>query len=251
MNKGKKIAVFCAGICLSALMTGCTGTRTDSAPAQSAAETEEMPATDMPQTEAAPAETVPEQAEPEAPVTEAAAPVPETVPATTALPREDGDTKILWSERGLDARQVNDENGYGTELKFGESYLEWTLDGFNGQLDDSAANVVAMDADFSYNGTLAVNGIVTVLPSSDPDNPNMLYLRVDNQGDFPHFVQDYRERGKYIIENSRDVFPMLGLEDPPVETQYEVAVSVSVSKLHIHMRDGGYDTIRVSAASKR
>ena len=44
---------------------------------------------------------------------------------------------------------------------------------------------------------------------------------------------------------------MLGLEDPPVETQYEVAVSVSVSKLHIHMRDGGYDTIRVTAASKR
>ena len=249
MSKRKNIAVFCAGICLSALLTGCTGTRTESVPQQSAAETEDMQATEVLQTEAPAEETLPTQTEPEAPVTEA--PVQETVPATTALPREDGDTKILWSERGLDARQVNDENGYGTELKFGESYLEWKLDGFNGQLDDSAANVVAMDADFSYNGTLAVNGILTVLPASDPDNPNMLYLRVDNQGDFPYFVQDYRERGKYIIENSRDVFPMLGLEDPPVETQYEVAVSVSVSKLHIHMCDGGYDTIRVTAASKR
>lgn len=250
MSKRKNIAVICAGICLSAMLTGCTGTRTDSAPAQSAAETEEMQATEAPQTEAPALETVPEPTEQEAPVTEPETPV-QTVPATTALPREDGDTKILWSERGLDARQVNDENGYGTELKFGESYLEWKLDGFNGQLDDSAANVVTMDADFSYNGTLAVNGIVTVLPSSDPDNPNMLYLRVDNQGDFPYFLQDYRERGKYIIENSRDVFPMLGLEDPPVETQYEVAVSVSVSKLHIHMCNGGYDTIRVTAASKR
>ena len=44
---------------------------------------------------------------------------------------------------------------------------------------------------------------------------------------------------------------MLGLQDPPVNEQYEVAVSVSVSKLHIHMGQGTYDKIRVTAASKR
>ena len=147
--------------------------------------------------------------------------------------------------------QIHSTDGYGEELKVGESTLDWTLDSFDGVLADDAQTVRTMDADFSYPGSLAVNGIVTVLSKDDPDNPNAMCLRVDNQGDFPYFTNDNRERGKYIIENSRDVFVMLGLQDPPVNEQYEVAVSVSVSKLHIHMGQGTYDKIRVTAASKR
>ncbi len=246
MNKRAWTAVLLAAICL----TGCT-----SAPAGSSQSGENESLT--PASETAAEETAPEQTDaPETeapPVTEAPAePVGSSEVITEAVKanKTDTDTKILFSERGLEAVQINSTDGYGEELKVGASYLDWTLEAFDGVLSDDAQTVSSMDADFTYNnGTLAVNGIVTVLSRDDPNNPNAMYLRVDNQGDFPYFTNDYRDRGRYIIENSRDVFAMLELKEPPVDEQYEVAVSVSVTKLHIHT--GAYDTIRVTAASKR
>ncbi|MBR3448430.1 MAG: hypothetical protein IKH27_11570 [Oscillospiraceae bacterium] len=246
MNKRVWTAALLAAICL----TGCT-----SAPAGSSQSGENEAVTSAAETQAA--ETAPEQTdapETEAPaVTEAPAEPngsSEVITEAAKTNKTDTDTKILFSERGLEAVQINSADGYGEELKVGSAYLDWTLDSFDGVLEDDALTVSSMDADFTYGtGTLAVNGIVTVLSRDDPDNPNAMYLRVDNQGDFPHFTNDYRERGRYIIENSRDVFAMLELKEPPVDEQYEVAVSVSVTKLHIHT--GGYDTIRVTAASKR
>lgn len=241
MKKRTLTAVLCAALCL----TGCSA-----APAGNS-QTDTGQSAELTSAENTTAEeTIPETEAP--PVTE---PEPErTVEVMTEAVKTnkvDTDTKILFSERGLDAVRINDTEGYGEELKVGASYLDWTLESFDGTLADNAQSVVSMDADFSRQSTLAVNGIITVLSKDDPDNPNAMYLRVDNQGDFPYFVGDFRERGRYIIENSRDVFAMLELPDPPVEEQYEIAVSVSVTSLHIHMGQGQYDTIRVTAASKR
>lgn len=155
-----------------------------------------------------------------------------------------GDVKILWSERGLEAVAADSKDGYGEELKTGAKYLDWTLDSLSGTPKD-------LEADFTYNGTLTANGILTVLPSSHADYPNGLYLRVDNQADFPFFPQDTRERGKFIIENAEDIWEPLGLDAPPVSSEYTVAVTVSVTSLHVHYAPGAYDTIRVSSASKR
>ena len=246
MNKRMLTAVLCAAVCL----TGCTAAPGDSKPkereavTESAAEEETSAAESTAEQTEAPTEAAPETtAAPDTPV--------EVITQVAAESKTDTDTKILTSERGLEAVHINSTDGYGEELKVGASTLDWTLDSFDGVLSDDAKTVRTMDADFSYAGTLAVNGIVTVLSRDDPDNPNAMCLRVDNQGDFLYFTNDNRERGKYIIENSRDVFVMLGLDDPPVNEQYEVAVSVSVSRLHIHMGQGIYDTIRVTAASKR
>ena len=246
MNKRAWTAVLLAAVCL----TGCTA-----APAGSSDQTGNLSVTE--ETSAADTQAAePEETaapETEAPVVTEAPAEPEgsseVITEAVKANKTDTDTKILFSERGLEAVQISSIDGYGEELKVGTSYLDWTLDAFDGVLADDARTVSSVDADFIYNGTLAVNGIVTVLSRDDPDNPNAMYLRVDNQGDFPHFTNDYRERGRYIIENSRDVFAMLELKEPPVDEQYEVAVSVSVTKLHIHT--GSYDTIRVTAASKR
>lgn len=268
-NAKKQLACVFAAMLLAASLSGCTSERGNESAAEntsSAAETEAETETEAQTESESEAETEPETTAPDETETEA----PETTteadseaeteeiietkaaePAAPALTGADGDTRILWSERGLQAVSVQSEDGYGEELKVGTTYLNWKLNGFNGVLDDSAQNVESVDADFTYNGTLSVNGIVTVLPADHPDQPNMLYLRVDNQAEFPYFPQDTRERGKFIIENSADVFRMLGLDDPPVASQYDVAVSVSVTTLHVHMKPGSYDTIRVTGASKR
>ena len=244
MNKRVWTAALLAAVCL----TGCTATPAGSSdPAKSENVTESQAAETSaeetgqaaPETDAPPVTDAPEE-KPAAVITE-----------VSKANKTDTDTKILFSERGLDIVQINSTDGYGEELKVGDTFLDWILDSFDGVLADDAKTVSSVDADFTYSGTLAVNGIVTVLSKDDPDNPNAMYLRVDNQGDFPSFTNDYRERGKYIIENSRDVFAMLELPDPPVDEQYEVAVSVSVTKLHIHTGSGQYDKIRVTAASKR
>lgn len=179
-----------------------------------------------------------------------AAPPSTTAPIMTNTFAQDDDTKLLWSERGLEIRAKDDEDGYGEELSAGSDYLEWTLKSFDGFTDD-AGTVTELHADFARSSPLSTNGIMTVLPSTHPDYPNGLYLRVDNQADFPYFPADTRERGKFIIENAEEVYKWLKLDEPPVSTQYEVAVTVSVQTLHIHYTEGGYDTIRVTAASRR
>ncbi|MBP0968076.1 MAG: hypothetical protein J5722_10600 [Oscillospiraceae bacterium] len=241
MKKRTLTAVLCAALCL----TGCSAASAGNSQTETGQSAELTAAENTTAEESVPETEAPPVTEPEPERTV------EVITEAVKANKADNDTKILFSERGLDAVRINDTEGYGEELKLGASYLDWKLESYDGTLADSAQSVVSMDADFSRESTLAVNGIITVLSKDDPDNPNAMYLRVDNQGDFPYFVTDFRERGRYIIENSRDVFAMLELADPPVEEQYEIAVSVSVTSLHIHMGQGQYDTIRVTAASKR
>lgn len=253
MKQKQIFAALCAALCMTSALCGCTserdGSNAEIEELSSAAETESTePETTTSETETTAAETETET-ETTATTTETNSDA-ETTTAAAAKPAGDGNTRLLWSERGLEAIGVLGM-GYGEDLKIGEEYLGWKLDAFDGITDESGENVKEMDVDFTYNGTLSVNGIVSVLPADAPDNPNMLYLRVDNQAEFPYFPADSRERGWFIIENSRDVFRMLELDDPPVTSKYEVAVSVTVTELHIHLKPDGYDTIHVTAASKR
>lgn len=249
MKQKQALAVLCAAACFTAVLSGCTSERNGST-----AETgETSSAAETGVTEVTTAETAPETTVTETETTaETTDTTTETEPdAETMTVPADGSAgliRILWSERGLEAVGAEGE-GYGEELTVGAEYLDWKLEAYDGS--SSGQSVAELNADFTYNGTLSVNGIVSVLPADDPDNPNMLYLRVDNQADFPYFPSDTRERGWFIIENSGDVFKMLELDDPPVASKYEVAVSVTVTELHIHLRPDGYDTIHVTAASKR
>lgn len=168
-----------------------------------------------------------------------------TAPIATSEGAQDTDTKLLWSERGLEIVPVDSTEGYGEELKAGESYLNWTLRAFDGTVSGSTVN--DLHADFDYDGSLSCNGILTILPASDADNPSGLSLRVDNQADFPYFPADSRERGKFIVENKDEVIEMLGLDG----SETSVAVTMSITKLHVHYNPNGFDTITVTAASKR
>lgn len=169
--------------------------------------------------------------------------------AGTAPAPADGAAKLLWSERGLEAVPADSEGGYGEPLEAGAEYLGWTLKSYAGAV--SGDSVSEMKAEFSRGSALSVNGIMTVLASSDADNPNGLYLRVDNQADFPYFPSDTRDRGWFIIENKEDVYEWLELDEPPVSASYTIAVTVDVTALRVDLRTGGYDTITVTSASKR
>lgn len=199
-----------------------------------------------------PAETKPIETETNA-VTDPITTTTETIVTTEILPSgdaQDNDTKLLWSERGLEIVPIDSQDGYGTELKTGETYLDWTLVSFDGQV--SGNSVSDLQADFTYgNGALSVNGIVTILPSTDANNPDGLYLRVDNQAEFPYFPADTRERGKFIVANKDEVYKMLGYDSPADVGQSELAVTMSVESLHIHYSADGFDTIVVTAASRR
>lgn len=270
MKMRKTIALFCAALCFAVTATACSSERTDdvsTAESSDAEETVTTAAAEEAETTAAPETTT------AAPETTAAAETDadgddtdetDETAATTAPEEEeskptvstnsnrtDNDTKILWSERGLEAVKINSVDGYGEELAVGESYVGWTLDSFDGILDDDANQVAEMYADFTYDGTLATNGQITVLPADHPVYPKGLYLRVDNQADFPYFPKDTRTRGLFIIENARDVYSMLGMEESDAAPDSVISVSVSVSSLHVHLAPDGYDTIRVTAASLR
>ena len=169
----------------------------------------------------------------------------ESSAAESKAPVPSGGVKILWSERGLEAVAPDSEDGYGSPLNTGDTYLEhWTLKSYSGTPNDITAS-------FSCDGEVTANGILTILPASDAHNPNGLYLRVDNQADFPYFPQDSRERGKFIIENADFARKSLELDDQPVQQEYTVAVTVSVTALEVHCAADGFDRITVSAAGKR
>lgn len=242
----KKIcAVLCAVLCAAA-MTACSKAPEGSSSAETT--TAATTATTTAATTATAAATT------SAATTTTAAETTDTaegtdVTTTAAQPESDAPAKILWSERGLEAVPAESEEGYGEPLSVGAEYLDWTLKGYDAEL--SGDTVSRLTADFDRSAALSTNGILTVLPASDADNPNGLYLRVDNQADFPYFPKDTRERGYFIIENAADVYEWLELEEPPVAATYTVAVSVDVTKLHVDYSAGGYDTVTVTAASKR
>lgn len=255
MKATRKIAAFLA-VCLTAgSLTGCgekvkkffahDGTYPEEVSTVSEAEsTAEVTEVTVEQTTPAETETTP------APVVTDA---PETSEEPTVSPNanaQDDDTKLLWSERGLEIVPIDSQDGYGSELKAGETYLGWNLISFDGQVSGGAVN--DLQADFVYgSGALSVNGIVTILPASDAENPEGLYLRVDNQAEFPYFPADTRERGKFIVANKDEVYKMLGYETPADVGKSEIAVTMSVQSLHVHYSADGYDTIVVTAASLR
>jgi hypothetical protein len=251
--KHRRYAFAAALLAAAMLASGCTKgsdpersvTESAAEPAQSRAETTESSAAPETTVSESSADTeTTEDAQTTAPEESSQAESSRTDEESSAAPRGNGTVKILWSERGLEAVAADSEDGYGEELRTGAEYLDWTLNSFSG----TAADV---EADFSYDGELTTNGILTVLASSHADYPNGLYLRADNQADFPYFPKDTRERGKFIIENAAEVYEMLGLDDPPVSSEYTVAVTVAVTSLHVHCTPGGYDTVKVTSASRR
>ncbi len=247
MQLKKMLAVCCAGICLAA-MTACSKADNTASDETSDAETTASSA----ETTTTTAVVTSAEAETTADTETTTAAADETGAAettTTGSTADTGETKLLWSERGLEAVPADSEDGYGAPLEAGTEYLNWTLDRYSGTV--SGSSVSSLDADFTYNGSLSTNGILTVLASSDADNPNGLYLRVDNQADFPYFPADTRERGYFIIENAEDVYEWLELDEPPVSSSYTIAVTVDVVSLHVSYTQGGYDTIVVTSASKR
>ena len=246
-----KITAVLSAFALCTALSACSSDRGNSDTASSSAE--ETTTVAASETAAAEQTTLSETTTTTALTTTAAeitaAPAQSSAAIQTNTSSQDNDTKLLASERGLEAVPKDSEDGYGEELKAGEDYLGWKLKSFDGILGANAEQVSELYADFVYNnGTLSVNGIVTVLPDDNPEYPGYLYLRVDNQADFPYFPADTRERGKFVIENTPDVLSMLGLSTTP---DSDLAVSVTVSSLHVHFASNGYDTIRVTAASKR
>ena len=170
----------------------------------------------------------------------------ETTTETTAAA---GSSKLLWSERGLEAVPADSEGGYGELLTVGSEYIGWTLDSFKGEV--SGTQVSSVDAEFSRASALSVNGIVTVLPESDSEYPGKMYLRVDNQADFPYFPTDSRERGYFVVENTDEVWEMLGVADPAAESGSSIAVTFAVDSLHVQLSANTRDTVKVSSASRR
>lgn len=243
--KKRLCAAVCAALCLSALpacsKSGGSSTETTSAQTTttSSTTTTTTTTTTSATTTASTAETTDSAADTTA----------ETTGTTAAASSADGVTKLLWSERGLEAVPADSEGGYGQPLEVGAEYLGWTLKSYTGSV--SGESVSEMKASFAYDGKLSTNGIMTVLAASDADNPNGLYLRVDNQAEFPYFPADARERGYFIIENKDDVYKWLELDEPPVSASYTIAVTVDVTALQIDLRTGGYDKITVASASKR
>ena len=257
----KKISVICSAMMLCALLSGCESARNGGAkPAQSTAvqttaavSTAATTASTTTTTTSAAttsattaSETTSTSSVTTASVSSAASAATSSTAATGANP--DGKAvKILWSERGLEAQKGDSAEGYGEPLTEGKEYLEWKLERYDGAV--SGNTVSELNADFSREKALSVNGIVSVLPSSHSEHPGKLYLRVDNQSEFPYFPADKRERGYFAVENTDEVWKMLGEENPPSEVS--LAVTFSVNELHIHYGGTRCDTIKVSAASKR
>ena len=250
----KKLSAFCAAVMLCAALSACTSARGGAKPAQttvttaaattSAAKTT-VTTTRLTTTSATTASTSSSTAS-----TASTGSTSETsaVSSASAAPNPDGKAvKILWSERGLEARPGDSKEGYGEPLTAGSEYLDWKLESYDGTASGNA--VSELNADFSRKSALSANGIVTVLPSTHAEYAGKLSLRVDNQSDFPYFPADSRERGHFVIENTDEVWKMLKEENPPADGSF--AVSVSIEELHIHLGGKRSDTIKVSAASKR
>ena len=243
MKQTNLCTLLCAALCLTAL-PACSKSdgSSSAAPPQETTTTAETTLSSAETTTTAPETT-------SAPETTAAAESETTAETTLSAAQGSGAAKLLWSERGLEAVPADSTEGYGEPLAAGAEYLGWTLNSYSGTVSEK--KVSELKADFTYDGTLSVNGILTILPASDADNPNGLYLRVDNQAEFPYFPADQRDRGYFIIENASDVYEWLELDKPPVSSEYTVAVTVGVTALRIDLRTGGYDKITVTSASRR
>ena len=255
------IALLLAGMTAGTVLCGCssdrdpntaeqessaadtTGAGTDAA--DSAAQTESTAA----QTES----TAPESASAASESTTAETSAAEQSRSSSDAPQPqitgaDNDTKVLFSERGLEAVPAKSEDGYGEALSIGADYLNWTLDGFDGTPSGDA--VPDMKVSFTYKGQLSQNGQIRVLSGSDAHYPNGLYMHVDNIAEFPYFPKDTRDRGWFVIQNADEVLEMLGLESTS-EISGDLSVTVAVDSLFVHLSADDYDTLHVVSASRR
>ena len=250
-KKRIRLTLLFAGMVAAAGLCGCSSDRDPNAEVR---ESSAADSTEPVQTEQTEAQTE-QQTEKQTEATESTAETTsssaqesraETPPA--AISGADDDTKLLWSERGLEAVPIDSKDGYGEELAAGSDYLNWTLNGFDGKPSGDA--VPEVQADFTYNGQLQQNGQIRVLSGSDPYYPNGLYMHVDNLADFPYFPKDTRDRGWFVIENADEVLEFLGLKSS-ADISGDLSVTVSVDQLHVHVSADHYDTLHVLSASKR
>lgn len=240
ISNKRMTALLLAGLCAAAL-AGCSKSDDDS---EASAETTVSQTAETTAAQTTSAETTTTAAQtttaPQTTASSASTTVSSGTTASTTPPPQAENVKILWSERGLEAVAADSTEGYGEPLATGSTYLDWTLRSVTGSLGD-------LTLDFDYAGELQTNGIAEILPSDHAAYPNALYLRVDNQADFPYFPSDTRERGKFIIENSDEAKEMLKVE----AGEQSVAVAVNITTLKIHLSPDGYDLVTVTSASRR
>ena len=251
-ERHRAAGLLLCGIMTAAALSGCTSDRDPNAPDSTgvvsvAEETKAATAETTTETEPVTTTTVTETTQAATESQTAEVTVKPAVPGSGKQGNDD-DTKLLHSERGLEAVPKDSTDGYGEPLTAGETYLSWKLEGFDGTV--SGDSVSEVKADFLYDGKLSQNGQIRVLPAGDAQYPNGLYMHVDNIADFPYFPKDTRDRGWYVIENAEEVLKLLGLESAGAISG-DLSVTVTIDALHMHVAANQYDTVHVTAASRR
>ena len=256
MAQKNKDAAILAAIMLAASVTGCTSERTGS-------ETDAEAVTSQTETETA--ETGAETEETTGAVTEVTAEetATETLATETTAPQDEIETAvdnitlthITEGGEGLGVFYEFSGNIRGEVMQDGSSYRNWTLTDVSGhaQADDTVDSAAAA-FDYGDSAGFSVNGTVEVLPADDPDYPNKMYFHSDDVDAFPKFMYDNRgdaRRAKFIIENSSDVYMLLGKDNPPEEKSFAVSVTVDSVTVRYAADGSAYDTIHVTAASNR
>ena len=158
-------------------------------------------------------------------------------------------THITEGGEGLGVFAADSDGIRGEEMTAGSEYKSWKLESWSGTPEDFTATFVCTDsAGFSVNGT------VEVLPSSDKDAAGKMDFHSDDVDAFPRFMEDNRgeeRKAKFVIENSSEVYKMLGKEDPPAENAFSVSVTISSVTVRYTSDGSARDTVKVTAASNR
>lgn len=262
MSQRKKAAVILSAVMLAAAMTGCSSERAEgdstTENVSSAAETETSAAEES-ETEETQTETAIETEETES-VTEAET---ETIATETAAAPDENAvtasnialTHITEGGEGLGLFNEFSGNIRGEVMQEGSAYKNWVLDSVSGHAEpDDTIDEACAAFTYSDSNGFSVNGTVEVLPADDPNYPNKMYFHSDDVGAFPNFMYDNRgeaHRAKYIIENSSDVYMLLGKDNPPAETAFSISVTVDRVTVSYAADGSAYDTIHVTAASNR
>lgn len=158
-------------------------------------------------------------------------------------------THITEGGEGLGVFAADSEEIRGTEMTAGSEYKSWKLESWSGTPEDFTAVFVCTDsAGFSVNGT------VEVLPADDKEAADKMDFHSDDVDAFPRFMEDNRgdaRKAKFVIENSSEVYKMLGKEDPPAEKAFSVSVTITTVTVRFTSDGSARDTVRVTAASNR
>ena len=252
-QKNRAAAVF-AAILLAAAVTGCSSERTGSETA-----VEELSS----QTETAETESDSEEATGAVTEVTEEETATETIATETTAPQNEIEngvdnitlTHITEGGEGLGVFYEFSSNIRGEVMQSGSAYRSWILTDVAGHAEaDDTVDSAAASFDYSDGEGFSVNGTVEVLPGDDPDYPNKMYFHSDDVDAFPKFMYDNRgdaRRAKFIIENSSDVYMLLGKDNPPEEKSFAVSVTVDSVTVRYASDGSAYDTIHVTAASNR